>query len=48
VQHGRAPGGGRFGNDRSDDDWSTGRAGNHNHGGDNMPPFLTLLYCERE
>ena len=47
VRAGHAPGGGRFGNDNADDHWATGPAGQHAHGGDNMPPYLALLYCER-
>jgi len=48
VRGGRAPGGGRFGNDRSDDSWATGSAGKHNHGGNNLPPYISLLLCEKD
>lgn len=48
VQQGHAPGGGRFGNDNADDHWHTGSAGDHNHGGNNMPPFLTVSFCTRD
>lgn len=47
VSGGRNEFGGRFGNDNTDDDWTTVANGAHNHGGDNMPPFIALLYCER-
>lgn len=48
VQGRRNEVGGRFGNDNNDDDWSTVKAGAHSHGGDNMPPFISLKYCERQ
>lgn len=48
VRGGRAPGGGRFGNDNNDDHWATSTAGSHNHGGNNMPPYVALLYCVRD
>ncbi|GAB4063950.1 hypothetical protein GCM10028812_00140 [Ancylobacter sonchi] len=39
---------GRFGNDNGDDDWSTVANGAHNHGGDNMPPYIALKLCKRQ
>lgn len=48
VTGGRNQFGGRFGNDNTDDDWTTVDNGAHNHGGDNMPPYLSLLYCEKD
>lgn len=37
----------RFGNDNKDDWWHTSKDGNHNHGGENRPPYISLLFCEK-
>lgn len=38
----------RFGNDNDDDHFWTTEDGEHNHGGNNLPPYLALTYCEKQ
>lgn len=36
-----------FGDDRDDNQYRTDDKGSHNHGGNNMPPYLALTMCEK-
>ena len=40
----KAPGS-QFGNDDKDDRWNTTIDGQHDHGGENRPPFTTVKFC---
>ncbi|WP_298983106.1 hypothetical protein [uncultured Roseibium sp.] len=36
-----------FGDDNADNNFVTAHAGAHNHGGQNVPPYIALRYCQR-